>query len=84
MIFKDIATNSNSYIHPDIFVTDNYDRETVLKLLVICDCQLLMYAFDLLNNFVKQQNAPYISAVNPYAEYNKLCNYIISVYWIYK
>lgn len=81
--FKDIATNSNSYIHPDIFVTDNYNRETVLKSLTICDCQLLMYAFELLNSFVKQQNAPYISAVNPYAEYDKLYSYIMPVYWIY-
>lgn len=81
--FKDIATNSNSYIHPDIFVTDNCDRETLLKSLILCDCQLLMYAFDLLNNFVKQQNAPYISSINPYTEYNKLYSYIMSVYWIY-
>lgn len=81
--FKDIATDSNSYIHPDIFVTDSFDRETLLKSLILCDCQLLMYAFELLNNFVRQQNAPYISAVNPYAEYNKLCKYIMSVYWIY-
>lgn len=81
--FKDIATSSNSYIHPDIFVTDNCDRETLLKSLIICDCQLLVYAFELLNNFVKQQNAPYISAINPYTEYNKLYNYIMSVYWIY-
>ena len=81
--FKDIATSSNSYIHPDIFVTDNYDRETLLKSLIICDCQLLVYAFELLNNFVKKQNAPYISVINPYAEYNKLYNYIMSVYWIY-
>lgn len=82
--FKDIATSSNSYIHPDIFVTDNCDRETLLKSLILCDCRLLMYAFDLLNNFVKQQNAPYISAINPYSEYNKLYNYIMSVYWIYR
>ena len=81
--FKDIATSSNSYIHPDIFVTDNYDRETLLKSLIICDCQLLVYAFELINNFAKQQNAPYISAINPYVEYNKLYNYIMSVYWIY-
>ena len=81
--FKDIATKSNSYIHPDIFVTDNCDRETLLKSLILCDCQLLMYAFDLLNNFVKQQNAPYISSINPYTEYNKLYSYIMSVYWIY-
>lgn len=81
--FKDIATKSNSYIHPDIFVTDSCDRETLLKSLIICDCQLLVYAFELLNNFVKKQNAPYISAINPYAEYNKLYNYIMSVYWIY-
>lgn len=81
--FKDIATSSNSYIHPDIFVTDNCDRETLLKSLLLCNCQLLMYAFDLLNNFVKHQSAPYISAINPYAEYNKLYNYIMSVYWIY-
>ncbi len=81
--FKDMATNSNSYIHPDIFVTDNYDRETVLKLLILCDCRLLMYAFELLNNFIKQQNAPYISVINPYAEYEKLYNYIMPVYWIY-
>lgn len=81
--FKEIATNSNSYIHPDIFITDNYDRETLLKLLILCDCRLLMYAFELLNNFVKQQHAPYISTINPYAEYNKLYNYVISVYWIY-
>lgn len=81
--FKDIATKSNSYIHPDIFVTDSCDRETLLKSLIICDCQLLVYAFELLNNFVKKQNAPYISVINPYAEYNKLYNYIMSVYWIY-
>lgn len=81
--FKDMATNSNSYIHPDIFVTDNYDRETVLKSLILCDCRLLMYAFELLNNFVRKQNAPYISVINPYDEYNKLCNAIMSVYWIY-
>ena len=81
--FKDIATRSNSYIHPDIFVEDNYNREAILKSLILCDCQLLMYAFDLLNNFVKQQNSPYISAVDPYAEYTKLYNYIMSVYWIY-
>lgn len=48
--FKDIATSSNSYIHPDIFVEDDYNRETVLKSLILCDCQLLMYAFDLINN----------------------------------
>lgn len=81
--FKDIATKSNSYIHPDIFVTDSCDRETLLKSLIICDCQLLVYAFELLNNFVKKQNAPFISAINPYSEYNKLYNYIMSVYWIY-
>lgn len=81
--FKDIATKSNSYIHPDIFVTDSCDRETLLKSLIICDCQLLVYAFELLNNFVKMQNAPFISAINPYSEYNKLYNYIMSVYWIY-
>ena len=81
--FKDIATNANSYIHPDIFVTDNYNREIVLKSLILCDCRLLLYAFELLNNFVKQQNAPYISAINPYDEYNKLYNAIMSVYWIY-
>lgn len=81
--FKDLATSSNSYIHPDIFVTDKCDRETLLKSLILCDCQLLVYAFELLNTFVKQQNAPYISAINPYAEYNKLYNYIMSVYWIY-
>ena len=81
--FKNMATSANSYIHPDIFITDNFDQETVLKTLIICDCQLLMYAFDLLNNFVKKQNAPYISLINPYDEYNKLYNYIMSVYWIY-
>lgn len=81
--FKEIATSSNSYIHPDIFVTDNYDRETVLKSLILCDCRLIMYAFELLNKFVMQQNAPYISPINSYAEYNKLCNSIMSVYWIY-
>lgn len=81
--FKDIATNSNYYIHPDIFAVDHYDRETVLKSLILCDCRLLMYAFELLNNFIKNQNAPYISAINPYAEYNKLYNYIMFVYWIY-
>ena len=81
--FKDIATKSNSYIHPDIFVTDSCDRETLLKSLIICDCQLLVYAFELLNNFVQMQNAPYISTINPYVEYNKLYNYIMSVYWIY-
>lgn len=81
---KEIATNSNSYIHPDIFVTDNTNRETVLKSLILCDCRLLMYAFELLNNFIKQQNAPYISTINPYIEYIKLFNAIISVYWIYQ
>lgn len=81
--FKEKATTSNSYIHPDIFVTDNANRETVLKELILCDCSLLMYAFELLNNFIKNQNAPYISAVNPYVEYEKLYNYIMSVYWIY-
>lgn len=70
-------------MYVDIFVADNCDRETLLKSLILCDCQLLMYAFDLLNNFVKQQNAPYISVINPYAEYNKLYSYIMSVYWIY-
>lgn len=82
--FKEIATNSNSYIHPDIFVTDNCDRETLLKSLILCDCQLLMYAFELLNNFVKNQNAPYISLINPYDEYNNLYNSIMSIYWIYR
>lgn len=81
--FKDIATASNSYIHPDIFVADNCDRETLLKSLIICDCRLLMYAFELLNNFVKYQNAPYISSINPYDEYGKLYNAIMSFYWIY-
>lgn len=81
--FKEMATNSNSYIHPDIFVTDNYNRETVLKSLILCDCRLIMYAFELLNKFVMQQKAPYISSINPYVEYNKLCNSIMSVYWIY-
>lgn len=80
--FKDIATASNSYIHPDIFVTDNCDRKTLLKSLIICDCRLLMYAFELLNNLVKCQNAPYISIINPYAEYTKLCNCIFAVCWI--
>lgn len=78
--FKDMATSSNSYIHPDIFVTDNYDRETVLKSLILCDCCLLMYAFELLNNFIMKQGVPYISTLNPYAEYDKLCNAITSVY----
>ena len=82
--FKNIATSSNSYIHPDIFVTDNCNRETLLKLLILCDCRLLTYAFDLLNNFVKNQNAPYISLINPYDEYNKLYNAIMSIYWIYR
>ena len=81
--FKEIATNSNSYIHPDIFVTDQFNREIILKSLILCDCRLIMYAFDLLNKFVKQQNAPYISTINPFAEFNKLYNAIISVYWIY-
>lgn len=80
---KNIATDANSYIHPNIFATDNYDKETILKSLITYDCQLLMYSFDLLNNFVKQQNAPYVSNVNSYAEYQKLFNYIMSVYWIY-
>lgn len=82
--FKNIATSSNSYIHPDIFITDNCDRETLLKSLIICDCRLLAYAFELLNNFVKNQNAPYISLINPYDEYNKLYNAIMSIYWIYQ
>lgn len=82
--FKEIATNSNSYIHPDIFITDNCDRETLLKSLILCDCRLLAYAFELLNNFVKNQNAPYISLINPYDEYNKLYNAIMSIYWIYR
>ena len=81
--FKNISSASNSYIHPDIFVMDNYNKETVLKSLITYDCQLLMYSFELLNNFVKQQNAPYISNVNPYAEYQILINSIMSVYWIY-
>lgn len=82
--FKEIATTSNSYIHPNIFITDNYNREIVLKSLILCDCRLLMYSFELLNTFIKHQNAPYISAINVYAEYTKLYNAIISVYWIYK
>lgn len=82
--FKNIATSSNSYIHPDIFITDNCDRETLLKSLILCDCRLLAYAFELLNNFVKNQNAPYISLINPYDEYNKLYNAIMSIYWIYR
>ena len=82
--FKEIATNSNSYIHPDIFITDNYNREIVLKQLILCDCRLLMYSFELLNTFIERRNAPYISAINVYTEYTKLCNAIISVYWIYK
>lgn len=61
--FKEMATNSNSYIHPDIFVTDNYNRETVLKSLILCDCRLIMYTFELLNKFVMQQKAPYISSI---------------------
>lgn len=82
--FKEIATNSNSYIHPNIFITENYNREIVLKTLIIYDCRLLMYSFELLNTFIKHQNAPYISAINVHTEYTKLYNAIISVYWIYK
>lgn len=80
--FKEISTNSNSYIHPNIFVTDNNDRESDLKLLILCDCRLLAYAFDLLNNFLKQRNVPYIPPIDPYTEYGKLYNFIISLRWI--
>lgn len=79
--FKPISKNSNSYIHPDIFIVDN-NRENTLKTLILCDCQLIMYSFELLNNFIKKQ-APYISLVNPYNEYNRLYQVIAFTPWIY-
>lgn len=80
---KEFATDSNSYIHPNIFVDPINNKNTVLKLLIFCDCRLIMYAFDLLNNFIAKCNAPYISIINPYDEYNKLYTTIASVPWIY-
>lgn len=81
---KDFATDSNSYIHPDIFVTCDNNRDGLLKSLIFCDCRLIMYAFDLLNNFIKFQNAPYISTVNPYVAYHRLYDAIAPFYWIYR
>lgn len=82
--FKQMATDANSYIHPNIFIGTNVNRDAVLKLLIFCDCQLLMYAFELLNNFITKCQAPYISTINPLMEYNKLYNAIASVPWIYQ
>ena len=79
-----MATDANSYIHPNIFIGTNVNRDAVLKLLIFCDCQLLMYAFELLNNFITKCQAPYISTINPLMEYNKLYNAIASVPWIYQ
>lgn len=81
--FKELGTDANSYIHPNIFVETNINRDAVLKLLIFCDCQLLMYAFELLNNFIAKCQAPYISTIDPYTEYNKLYKAIASVPWIY-
>lgn len=80
---KEFATDSNSYIHPDIFVDPINNKDIVLKLLIFCDCRLIMYAFDLLNSFFAKYHAPYISIINPYDEYNRLYTAIASVPWIY-
>lgn len=82
--FKDVATDSNSYIHPDIFVISSYNRDAVLKFLIFCDCRLIMYAFELVNIFLAKYPAPFISAINPYAEYNKLYNAVAFIPWIYQ
>lgn len=82
--FKKIAKKSNQYIHPDIFVADIYNPEIILKSLILCDCRLLIFAFELINKFICLQNAPYITAIDPYNEYAKLYNAIMNVYWIYK
>lgn len=81
--FKIIATDSNSYIHPNIFVVTNNNRDTLLKDLILCDCCLVMYAFELLNRFMANCQAPYISAINPRFEYNRLYNVIAPIPWIY-
>lgn len=80
---KNIATDANSYIHPDIFAGNIGNRDALLKLLIFCDCRLIAYAFELLNNFMANCPTPYISTINPHFEYNKLYNAIAPFTWIY-
>ena len=82
--FKIIATDSNSYIHPNIFIIANNNRDTLLKDLILCDCCLVMYAFELLNRFMSRYPGAYFSTLDPYAEYNKLYNAIAFIPWIYQ
>lgn len=81
--FKNIATDSNSYIHPNIFVTDINNRDEELKFLIFNDCKLIAYAFELLNRFMTNCQTPYISAIDPHFEYNRLYNAIALIPWIY-
>lgn len=80
---KDIATDANSYIHPDIFTGNIGNRDALLKLLIFLDCKLIAYSFELLNNFMVKNQVPYISIINPYAEYDKLYSATASILWIY-
>lgn len=80
---KDIATDANSYIHPDIFAGNIGNRDALLKFLIFNDCKLIAYAFDLLNIFMAKYPTPYISLINPYVEYEKLYNATAYIAWIY-
>lgn len=80
---KNIATDANSYIHPNIFVEKVDNKDSLLKLLIFCDCTLIAYAFELLNLFMLRGQTPYISIINPYNEYNSLYNTTAHIAWIY-
>lgn len=80
--FKGIVMDANSYVHPNIFLPETVDKEKILKELVFCDCQLLMYSFELLNNFICKKTS-YYSQINPYNENNNLFNAIANIRWIY-
>lgn len=81
--FKAVVKKSNPYIHPDIFIQDNEYPENILKSLVLCDCRLIMYAFDLLRKYI-QENTPYTTSTDPYSEYNTLCQNICNRPWIFR
>lgn len=80
---KNIATDANSYIHPDIFAGNIGNRDALLKLLIFNDCKLIAYAFDLLNIFMAKYPTPYISLINPYTAYDNLYNATAYIAWIY-
>lgn len=52
-IFTNIINESNSYVHPNIFVTPKKDKEEVIGELLIADVCLLKFAYDELLAYYK-------------------------------